>query len=119
MPATAVPDQRLESGAAISSIAAPLGTSVVLVISPDQCVSCDVDLARWLAPPRDASGAAATRISVVLTRAPTADEQRAITLLRLPVVGRLAGSTARRVKSPCVLTFEDARPVAASCGTAG
>ncbi len=99
----------LESGAAIGSVAAPHGESVVLVLSPEHCVSCDVDLAKWFAPGRDST----VPVSVVLTREPTPDEARTIALLRLPVAGRTAPGT--EIDSPCVLRFRDGAPVTHSC----
>jgi hypothetical protein len=111
VPAGEIAGERMEGGAAINSIAAPLGKSVVLVLSPAQCVSCDVDLARWLSPGRDTT----TRVSVVLTREPTAEEQRSIALLRLPVAGHIAKTVGRRVPSPCILRFDDGQPVSSTC----
>lgn len=103
---------RMESGAAIQTVAAPRGKSVVLVISPADCISCDLDLAQWLAPGRDSTHA----VRVVLTRAPSAAEQRNITLLRVPVVGQLAGrSFQRRIPAPCILQFIDGQPVSSAC----
>lgn len=99
----------MEGGAAIHTIAAPRGRSVVVVMSPADCVSCDLDLARWFSPDRDTT----TRVSVVLTREPTADEQRNITLLRLPVAGRVASG--RRLGAPCILQFDDGRPTSSRC----
>jgi hypothetical protein len=112
VPAADVADARMESGAAIHTIAAPRGISVVLVLSPTDCVSCDLDLARWVGPGRDTS----TKVSVVLTREPSADEQRNLTLLRLPVAGRVASrGLGRRIASPCILQFNDGRPVSSTC----
>jgi hypothetical protein len=43
-PAGKVPAMTMEGGATIHAIAAPRGRSVVLVLSPADCISCDVDL---------------------------------------------------------------------------
>ena len=109
VPASAVGGIRLEGGAAIGSVAAPHGESVVLVLSPEDCVSCDVDLATWFAPGRDTSLA----VAVVLTRAPTPEESRGIALMRLPVVGRVADG--ERITSPCVLRFRDGAALTPCC----
>jgi hypothetical protein len=114
MPAAEVAEAQLEGGAAVRTVAAPHGESVVLVLSPEDCASCDVDVARWLSPDRDP----AVGVQVVLTRAPGEHERRRITLLRLPVAGTLAarGIASRAVPSPCVLRFADGRLADAACG---
>lgn len=109
VPAVEVPDELLVSGAAIHSIAAPRGKSVVVVISPADCLSCDLDLSRWFTAGRDT----AAQVSIVLTREPTADEARNLTVLRLPVAGRLASG--RRIDAPCVLQFDDGKPTSSRC----
>lgn len=112
MPAADVSAVTMQSGAAIGAIAAPHGRSVVLVLSPADCISCDLDLAQWLSPGRDTS----TAVRVVLTREPSAAEQRNITLLRVPVAGRLAGRVLqRRVPAPCILQFNDGQLLTSSC----
>lgn len=111
MPADGIGDVSLEGGAPLRSVAAARGESVVLVLSPEDCVSCDVHLAEWLGPGRDT----ARHVAVVLTRAPSATEARSIALLRMPVAGRLDEPGDRRLPSPCLLRFRDGKPVGEDC----
>lgn len=111
-PAGGVGDAPMEGGAAIGSAAAARGESFVLVLSPEDCVSCDLNLARWVGPARDTS----RHVAVVLTRAPSPEEERSIALLRLPVAGRLdKAARDRRLASPCVLRFLDGQPLTDTC----
>lgn len=114
MPAAEVAEARLESGAALRSVATARGPSVVLVLSPEHCVSCDVDLAQWFAPGRDT----AVPVHVVLTRRPSEEEGRGIALMRLPVAGTIASGPllSRDVAAPCVLRFTDGAVADAACG---
>jgi hypothetical protein len=87
-----VGDLRLVGGTTLRELLSDSDTTVVLLANPSDCFSCSATVGEWAA--RRAAGE--VRVSLILTREPTAAERRQFAAFRLPVAGVLARSALRR-----------------------
>lgn len=57
--------------------------SVYLLFDPQDCFTCEAEMARWVAHRREYP----SRVFIVLTRRPSASERQAIAVRRIPIDG--------------------------------
>ncbi len=76
----------LTDGRLVGDLTGHLSATVVLLYSPTHCFTCDGLLAEWRQFGRDAD----VDVALVLTAAPTADQEGALAVRRVPVTGVVA-----------------------------
>lgn len=97
---------KTSSGNRVQQLVSRSGLTVLLLISPSECVACSTDMYRWVEYARKSNG----HLILVLTREPNAGERSALAQLHLESQ-TIDESNAKffRAKAPAVALFVDGR----------
>jgi hypothetical protein len=91
----------LNDGSKVVELADSNSYTMILALSPQECLTCGADLWQWLRTERPE-----TRAVLVLTQMPDSSQTRMLSIRRVPVAGIMKSSYGRKNRGKAILVHK-------------